>query len=128
MLIINGDKQSARKIKHKNKKENRIEIKVERKMGRGSLIVGEPFDFVGKKKTHLHMISIKKQETKTFTVATPRLELLQFTCFQGPFGRAFHFFDTPVPLENPLMTVTRVILKQELSQRRLRNEKSGSDN
>lgn len=111
MLIINGDKQRARKIKHK-KQGNRIEIKVERKMGRGSVIVWEPFDFV--KKTHLHMISIKKQETKTRTVATPRLERLQFTCFQGPFGRAFHFFDTPVTLENPLMTVTCVILKQEI--------------
>lgn len=48
------------------------------------------------------------------TVATPRLERLQFPFFQSLFERAFHFCDMPITLENPLMTVTRVILKLEI--------------
>lgn len=66
------------------------------------------------------IISIKKQST--CSKATHWFELFQFTCCHGVFGKAFHFCHTPIPLENPLMNVTRVILMQKLSQWQLRNE------
>lgn len=113
MLIINRDKQSKKKnyIYCIYTIDIIIEIKIERKIGSDTVIVWEPFGCTDCVKTHLHIISIKKQSTKTCMVATQWFELLQFTCFQGLFGIAFHFCHMPIPLENPLMTVTRVILQ-----------------
>lgn len=56
-----------------------------------------------KEKSNLRIISIKKQQTYV------SFELLHLCC---PFGMLFHFCHMRIPVESPLINVTRVILEQ----------------
>lgn len=111
-LIIHRDKQTRKKKKKRAK---------DQKSDRYLFGIIWWYTLWKKKKRHLRVISIKKQQ-----LYVP-FELLCLPRLFCPFGTVFHFCHMRIPAESPLINVTRVILEQN-EVRGSWEMKSGSDN